>query len=245
MKQNYSKNIAIIIPMANEALTFEIFTSRLIKVLDLIVNVTVYIVLDKASKDRTLELFKILVSTDLRFKVVFSPENRNVVDAYIRGYKEAYIRGHDWVIEMDAGLSHEPESLPVFFSLLDKEYDCVYGSRFVEGGRMMSCSLKRKLLSKYGTRISNLLLGTNYSDMTSGFQGFQRGVVEKLLKFELKSEAHFYQTELKYLLREYKYIETPIIYSSPSPNVSFKSISNSIQVLFYYFTKRIVDKIKK
>jgi len=76
-------------------------------------------------------------------------------------------------------------------------------------------------------------------DMTSGFQGFHANVVEKFVDYKLLSQAHFYQTELRYLLRKTRFAEIPIHYKAPSPNVSKKAISNSFSVLFHYFFKRL------
>jgi dolichol-phosphate mannosyltransferase len=79
-------------------------------------------------------------------------------------------------------------------------------------------------------------------DMTSGFQGFHADIVEKFVAYGLLSKAHFYQTELRYLLRESRYAEIPIHYRAPSPSVSKKAIYNSFDVLFHYFFLRLKFK---
>jgi dolichol-phosphate mannosyltransferase len=122
---------------------------------------------------------------------------------------------------------------------LQDGYECVFGSRFIEGGSMNESSPKRKLLSKGGTILSNLLLGSKLHDMTSGYQGFTKEVAETFSNYPLKSKAHFYQTELRYLLRKRKQIEIPITYKAPSPGVTESAITNSFAVLFYYFWRRI------
>ena len=143
---------------------------------------------------------------------------------------------------MDAGLSHDPMTLPLFLDVLNKGYECAFGSRFINGGSMHDSSLKRKFLSKAGTILANLLLGTKMYDMTSGYQGFHASVVEKFVKYKLLSKGHFYQTELRYLLRKTNYSEIPIQYRAPSPSVSIKSITNSFYVLIYYFIRRLKFK---
>ena len=79
-------------------------------------------------------------------------------------------------------------------------------------------------------------------DMTSGYQGFHREIVGRFLSYELKSKAHFYQTELRYLLRKTRYMEVPIHYRAPSPSVNEKAIKNSFETLFYYTKKRLFGK---
>ena len=99
--------------------------------------------------------------------------------------------------------------------------------------------VNRRSLSKTGTVLANLLLGTKLHDMTSGYQGFHRNIVSLFTSYPLKSRAHFYQTEIRYLVRKYKSIEIPIHYKAPSPRVSKKAIINSLETLFYYFWRRI------
>jgi dolichol-phosphate mannosyltransferase len=230
---------AIVTPMANESEDFFPFISALKIQLDKIGNGKVYLVVDSVSKDNTLELCQNLSAADNRFIAVWAPENKNVVDAYLRGYKEALKSDAEIIIEMDAGLSHDPATLPAFLSALTNGYDCAFGSRFIKGGSMGDSPGKRQLLSKTGTILSNTLLGTQLKDMTSGYQGFRRYIVERFVSYPLLSKAHFYQTELRYLLRKYKCIEIPIHYKAPSPRVSKNAIKNSITSLFHYFWQRL------
>ncbi len=95
--------------------------------------------------------------------------------------------------------------------------ECAFGSRYINGGSMTSSPLKRRLLSKLGSLAARLLLSCPMKDVTSGYEAFSREVMEKILAFPLRSKAHFYQTELRYLCRRRNWIEIPIHYSSPSP----------------------------
>lgn len=225
-------NFAVVIPMANEQEDFHPFISSLTGVLNMLECGKVYFVVDKVSKDNTLELCKNLSTADNRFITVWAPENKNVVDAYIKGYKEALKNKHEIIIEMDAGLSHDPKALPMFLKILNEGNECVFGSRFINGGSICDSNFKRIFLARFGTILSNLLLGTKMYDMTSGFQGFNANIVKKFVKYNLLSKAHFYQTELRYLLRKSRYAEIPIRYRNPSPSVSKKAIYNSFNVLF-------------
>ena len=236
----YDNDWALIIPLANEEEEFELFTGALTNVLDRLESGKVYLIVDGVSKDRTLELCTALEARDPRFRTVWAPENRNVVDAYLRGYREAFDNGHELIIEMDAGLSHDPRALPMFLRVLNEGNECAFGSRFINGGSITESSFKRLVLSKVGTVLRNLLLGTRMYDMTSGYQGFHRNIVSRFLAFQLRSKAHFYQTELRYLLRFTRYAEIPIHYKAPSPRVSEKAIRNSIDVLLYYFKQRLI-----
>ena len=238
----YDNDWALVIPMANEEEEFGLLEKALRTVLDRLETGNVYFIVDNASKDRTLELSQDLERRDPRFKTVWAPENKNVVDAYLRGYREAYDNGHELIIEMDAGLSHDPRALPMFLRVLNEGNECAFGSRFIDGGSITESNYKRTVLSKVGTILSNILLGTRMYDMTSGYQGFHRDIVGRFLAYKLLSKAHFYQTELRYLLRFTRYAEIPIHYKAPSPRVSQNAIKNSISVLLYYFKQRLFFK---
>ncbi|MBP7844758.1 MAG: glycosyltransferase [Proteobacteria bacterium] len=235
----YDNNWAVIIPIANEAKDFDPFVRELTQVLDRLTGGVVYFVIDKVSKDNTLELSETLSKKDTRFKTIWAPENKNVVDAYMRGYREAYKNGHELIIEMDAGMSHDPKALPMFLRVLNEGNACAFGSRFINGGSMVDSPFTRRMLSKVGTLLSNALLGTTMYDMTSGYQGFHRNVVGKLCEFKLRSKAHFYQTEVRYLLRHERFAEIPIHYQAPSPSVSKGAILNALFVLSHYLLKRL------
>ena len=241
---SFNNNFAVVTPMANEEKDFQPFIAKLKEVLNNLKSGTVYIIVDNVSKDATLELCRRLSALDNRFITVFEPDNKNVADAYILGLKKAFERGHDLIIEMDAGLSHNPEAIPTFLNILNDGNDCVFGSRFIEGGSMSDSPWNRILLSKTGTIMAKLFLGSKMHDMTSGFQGFHALIVEKIINYPFRSKAHFYQTELRYLLREENYIEIPIHYRAPSKKVSGKAISNALLVLLYYFIQRISFKAK-
>jgi len=230
-------NWALVVPMANEENDFAPFIREVFRALETTGSGTVYLVVDNASTDRTPDLCRKLSATDARFITVWAPENRNLAEAYQRGMAEAWHRGHDYFVEMDAGLSHQPSALPHFLDRLAEGYACAWGSRFVTGGAMEGPAFRR-FLSKGGTRLANFLLGTSLRDMTSGYQGFSREAVALFMQRPLKSRAHFYQTELRYLLRRHRAVEVPIRYRAPSPRISLASLLNSLSSLLYYAWRR-------
>ena len=235
----YSDDWAVVIPMANESPDFQAFMDVLVPVLDRLGGGKVYFVVDNASKDNTRELCDAQAAKDPRFVTVWAPQNRNVVDAYMNGFRAAYDAGHEIIIEMDGGLSHDPRALPMFLRVLNEGNECAFGSRFCNGGSMADSPIKRRLLSRTGTFLSNWLLGTKMDDMTSGFQGFHRSVLKLLLDYPLRSKAHFYQTEIRYLLRRHRYAEVPIHYRAPSNSVSKGALKNALATLGHYLSLRL------
>ena len=238
----YPDNWALVIPLANEEAELSELVAALTAVMDAAEGGRVYFVIDKVSQDRTLDCCEELSRKDQRFITKWIPQNRNVVDAYINGFREALQDGHEIIIEMDAGLSHDPRAVPAFLRALNEGNDCAFGSRYINGGSMVDSPLKRRFLSKGGTILAQWLLGARLSDMTSGFQGFRRDVLLRLTEYPLLSRAHFYQTELRHLLRKQKWIEVPIHYRAPSPRVSPGAIRNSLAVLLHYFLLRLMGR---
>jgi dolichol-phosphate mannosyltransferase len=232
-------NWAAAIAVANEEKDFPPFHAALKSVLDRLGNGAIYFIVDKASKDATLEVCRNYSAADPRFVTIWAPENRDLVDAYRRGLREALARGHRIIIEMDAGMSHDPNALPMFLRVLSEGNECAFGSRYINGGSNTGSPFKRRFFSKAGTVLAKVFMGAKLKDMTSGYQGFQAHVVEKLLQKEMRSKAHFYQTEVRYLLRHYRTIEVPIHYRAPSPRVSSKAISNALSTLFYFTWMRV------
>ena len=227
--------LAIVCPMANEAGSAVEFARQVLAECEGFQQVNFFVVLDNVSKDNTLELLRSYARVDDRLKPVWAPENRCVVDAYMRGYQEAIASGAEWVLEIDAGFSHRPCDIPGFFDKMEQGYDCVFATRFREGGRIEGSSAKRTLLSRGGTIVTNLLLRTQLSDMTSGFQLFRRQILEQILAKGIFSRGPFFQTEMKAYCKDLRIAEVPIVYSMASHNVQMSSIRESFEQLARLF----------
>jgi dolichol-phosphate mannosyltransferase len=235
--------LGIVSPMANERDTAVKFVKAVLAQCSAFKEVTFFAVLDNKCKDGTIDLLRELAKTDARLNVVWAPENRCVVDAYLRGYREAMAAGCDWILEMDAGFSHKPEDMPKFFAKINEGYDCIFGSRFCKGARLSDTPLKRKIISKGGTILTNLLVGTKLEDMTSGFELFSRKAMERVLEKGIMSKAHFFQTEIKTHCRVFKCVEVPIHYSAPSNSVNNKVLKDAFANLFRLFRLRITGRL--
>lgn len=201
-------------------------------------SVTFFAILDNACKDKTRELLQQHARQKSQLSVIWAPENRGVVDAYLRGYREALAAECDWILEIDAGFSHQPDDIPQFFEKMAEGYDCVFGSRFCNGGRIYDSSLKRNLISRGGTLLANLLLGTRLKDMTSGFEMFSRPALEGVLDRGIRSHGPFVQTEIKTYCRNLNVAEVPIRYRGASHKIDSKAIKDALAGLWRLFRLR-------
>ena len=196
-------------------------------------SIQFFAVLDNACKDDTRELLTAHAKNNPELQVVWAPENRGVVDAYVRGYRAALEAGCDWILEIDAGFSHDPEDIPQFFDVMRRGYDAVFGSRFMPGGAITDSAFKRRFISKGGTVLANAMLGTTLSDMTSGFEMFSRKTLAWVLDDRgIASRGPFFQTEIKTYCRNLKITEVPIHYRAASHDVGKSALKDSFSNLW-------------
>lgn len=223
------KKTVIVMPVANEEKTM---ASVIEEILALnYKELYLYPVIDSYSKDGTEAIIRQYERTD-RVKCIFYKESTGVISCYLEGFRQALRDGAEHIIEMDGGGSHAPSEIPQFIEKLNEGYDCVWGSRFIDGGDISNHPLYRRLLSSGGTILANLVLGTKLKDMTSGFEGFTREVLQKFDFSKFLSTGHMYQTEMRYYCREYNTIEVPIHYIGGTSSLKMKSVCEAISILF-------------
>lgn len=235
--------LGIVCPMANEGEASIGFVRAVLEKCAGFREVIFFAVLDNVTTDNSVELLREMERGEARLRVVWAPENRCVVDAYVRGYREALSTDVDWILEIDAGFSHQPEDIPQFFEAMQQGYDCVFGSRFMKGGRFSGGSMKRYLVSRGGSILTNLVLGTKETDMTSGFELFSRAALEMVMRRGILSRGHFFQTEIKAYCRNLRLVEVPIHYRVQSPHLASSAVTDSFRHLWRLFQLRRAGKL--
>ena len=233
--------LGVTIPLANEEATVDELLDRVLRQLG--PDDTVFCVVDRASRDRTREHVAAYGDRDPRVVLIWAPENRCVVDAYFRGYREALAAGCKWILEMDGGLSHRPEEIPRFVAPMEAGVDYAGGSRFMRHGGYRGPVL-RYLLSRCGSLLANLVLGTRMTDMTSGFECFTREALEQVVLRGVRSRAHFFQTEIRAMMHAWRWVEVPITYHSPSASVGRSSIADALVNLWRVARERRCDRAR-
>lgn len=224
------KKTIIVMPVANEEATME-------QILDEILalpydNLHIYPVIDAYSKDGTETIIRKKAAESDRVKCIFYKGSTGVISCYLEGFRQALADGAERILEMDGGGSHMPDEIPQFLEKMAEGYDCVWGSRFMEGGSMRGQPLYRRVLSQGGTILANLVLGTRLQDMTSGFEGFQREVLENLNLDAFLSTGHMYQTEMRFYCRNLRTVEVPIHYVGTTSSLKGSSVTEALRLLF-------------
>ncbi|NOY90089.1 MAG: polyprenol monophosphomannose synthase [Deltaproteobacteria bacterium] len=172
------------------------------------------LVVDDASPDGTGALADRIAERDARVKVHHRPGKLGLGSAYLEAFRIGIDEGYDLIFEMDTDLSHDPRYLPDFLKAFEDGADLVIGSRNVPGGGVDGWGPGRHVISKGGSLYSRFMLGLSVKDLTSGYKGFRREVLESIVLGDVRSEGYSFQVELTYrsVLRGFEVAEVPIVF---------------------------------
>lgn len=152
------------------------------------------LIVDDNSPDGTGEIADRLAEADSRVHVMHRPGKQGLGRAYIAGFKWALEREYDYVFEMDADFSHNPDHIPDFLEAI-AEHDAVVGSRYLRGVTVVNWPMSRLLLSYFANKYARIVTGLPLSDMTAGFKCYRREVLERIDLDSIKSEGYSFQIE--------------------------------------------------
>lgn len=202
----------VIIPTYNEKENIE---KMVRKVFSLPKDFHVLIV-DDGSPDGTADIVKTLMQ---EFNGQLHIEERSgkmgLGTAYIHGFKWALARGYEYIFEMDADFSHNPEDLVRLYKACAEDgADLSIGSRYVKGGKVKNWPLGRILMSYFASVYVRLVLWINIKDTTAGFKCYRRKVLETINLDKVRFVGYAFQIEMKYKATKlgFKVTEVPITF---------------------------------
>jgi dolichol-phosphate mannosyltransferase len=172
---------------------------------------------DDNSPDGTAEqaetLGKKLGDKQFAVKVIRRKKKEGLGKAYVYAFKKILAQDFDYILQMDADLSHDPKYLKQFVDAT-KQADFVVGSRYIKGGATPDWQWHRKLLSRGGNFYTRLLLGARITDYTGGYNLFSRQLLESLDLGSLQAGGYGFLIELKYkaLHRCRNAVQVPIVF---------------------------------
>lgn len=135
--------------------------------------------------------------------------------AYIHGFKWALRHGYDFIIEMDADFSHNPNDLPALYNECKlNNADMSIGSRYISGVNVVNWPMGRVLMSYFASVYVRLITGMNLRDSTAGFVCYNRRVLEAIDLDKIKFKGYAFQIEMKFkaYCKKFKIVEIPIVF---------------------------------
>ena len=179
------------------------------------------LIVDDNSPDGTGDIVARIQSNNPRIHLIRRPGKMGLGTAYVEGFKFAIAKKFDYIFEMDADFSHNPEEIPNFLQKI-YGYDLVIGSRYINGVRIINWSIRRLILS-YGANVyTRVVTGMPVKDATGGFKCFRRAVLEAIDLGKIHSNGYAFQIEMNFKAwsKGFSVCEHPIIFFDRRSGVS-------------------------
>lgn len=135
--------------------------------------------------------------------------------AYIAGFKWGLQHGYDYIFEMDADFSHNPNDLPRLYAACANDgADVAIGSRYVSGVNVVNWPMGRVLMSYFASKYVRFILGVKIADTTAGFKCYRRKVLETIELDKIRFKGYAFQIEMKFTAYKCGFTlkEVPIIF---------------------------------
>ncbi len=187
------------------------------------------LVIDDGSPDGTAEIVKDLQSefTDRLF-IIERRGKLGLGTAYITGFKWCCSMGYDYIFEMDADFSHNPDDIPrLYDACANGGADLAIGSRYCNGISVINWPIGRVIMSYYASVYVRTVLGMKIYDTTAGFKCYKRKVLETIDLDKIKMHGYGFQIEMKYTAYKlgFKIREVPVIFVDRTEGTSKMSSS--------------------
>ena len=174
------------------------------------------LIIDDGSPDGTADVvIKEQLNYPERLHLIQRKGKQGLGTAYITGFKWALKNGYDYVFEMDADFSHNPDDLERLYKATAEGYDLVIGSRYVTGVNVVNWPMKRVLLSYYASWYVRLVTGMPIHDATAGFVCYSAKLLDTMDLDDIKMKGYGFQIDMKYVAWRlgFKIKEVPIIFT--------------------------------
>jgi dolichol-phosphate mannosyltransferase len=230
----------IIIPTYNELDNIDRLLKRL---MDLPFGLHVLIV-DDGSPDGTADVVKGWMQREPRVHLLQRPGKMGLGSAYRDGFRYALEHGYEYIFEMDADFSHDPDAIGGFLAKAE-EADVVLGSRYLNGISVVNWSLSRLLLSYFANIYTRWVTGLPLRDATGGFKCFRRRALAGIRLDRVKSDGYGFQIEMSFRCwkKGFKIVEIPILFVDRFAGVSKMSRRIVWEAAFMVWRLRLLSLI--
>lgn len=174
------------------------------------------LVIDDGSPDGTASIVKSLQNEfPERLHLLERSGKLGLGTAYITGFKWCIAKKYDYIFEMDADFSHDPNDLPRLLSACtDEGYDVAIGSRYISGVNVVNWPMGRVLMSYFASKYVHIVTGLPIHDTTAGFKCYRREVLETMELDKIHFKGYAFQIEMKFTAYKcgFKIKEVPVIF---------------------------------
>ena len=190
------------------------------------------LIIDDSSPDKTYDIVTEMSLKNSNIFLIKRPGKNGLGTAYLEGFEWAIKKEYNYVIQMDADLSHDPMDIPKLINNLDKN-DLVIGSRYIQGVSVVNWPIRRLLLSYGANLYSRIITGMPIKDSTGGFKAWRIDLLKKIDFRRVKSQGYSFQIEMNYRawLLKARILEDSIIFvdrtigeSKMSKTIMFEAI---------------------
>ena len=237
----------VIIPTYNEKENIE----RIIrKVFSLEKDFDILIVEDNSPDGTAAIVKKLMKEFEDRLFIIERQGKLGLGTAYIAGFKWGLDHEYEYIFEMDADFSHNPDDLlRMYDTAANKGADVVIGSRYIKGVNVVNWPMGRVLMSYYASTYVRIVTGLKIMDTTAGFMCWTRKVLETIDMDSIKFVGYAFQIEMKYTAFKlgFNVVEIPIIFTDRTEGTSKMNKGIFKEAIFGILNLRfrnIVGKIK-
>jgi len=180
------------------------------------------LVVDDGSPDGTGDLVAARAAAETRVHLMRRAGKLGLGSAYRDGFRYALERGAEYVFEMDADFSHDPDRIAAFLEAA-READLVLGSRYLDGRvTVINWPLGRLILSYAANVYTRIVTGLPVYDATGGFKCFRRRALEAVRLDRVRSDGYAFQIEMSYKLwrKGFRIVEIPIVFTDRVAGIS-------------------------
>ena len=228
----------IIVPTYNERENIDTLLDRL---LGLPYGLEVLVV-DDGSPDGTADLVKAWQAKTPRVHLLQRAGKMGLGSAYRDGFRYALKNGAEYIFEMDADFSHDPDAIGDFLEAA-KDADIVLGSRYLHGVTVVNWPLSRLILSYSANVYTRIVTGMPLADATGGFKCFRRRALESVNLERVKTEGYGFQIEMSFRCwkRGFRIKEIPIVFVDRRAGVSKMNKSIIYEAAWMVWKLRVLD----
>ena len=234
----------IIIPTYNEKENIE---KIILKVFSLDIDFDILIV-DDGSPDGTANIVKKIQKTySKNLHIVERTGKLGLGTAYIYGFKWALKNNYDYIFEMDADFSHNPNDLIRLYKACHEEKgDVAIGSRYIKGVNIVNWPMSRLLMSFFASKYVKIITGMPIQDSTAGFKCYKRSVLEKINLEKIQFVGYAFQIEMKFTAWKYGFnvVEVPVIFTDRQEGASKMSGGIFFEAFFGVMQMKIKSYFK-